>query len=342
MSVHEQNGSYRRGVVLGLTLAEVFILLVFCLLLLIAFSWKSTSAPSPQADKRQKTVEKIVRFMDKERGEKSLDEHWREVRRQIEMARIVESKKPVEERAWDKVRADMNVAREKKPIDEYWRDVKLVAQNAQGRKELRESLETRTKALNKATTELIKANTALNEARAETIRLKTELQSAQSEGHKWPPIIRLTETDGFKFPSGDASLSGEFRAKLRGEIVQKILAHAKRYKVDVIEVVGHTDEQPLTPWGSNLDKELLPYLHNRRNPGLRASDNAGLGLARAAAVVRYLRSVPELKAYRAHIVPLSGAQVLDVSGKLADGTNKGDVPDRRRIEIRLRRSNRSE
>jgi hypothetical protein len=64
-------------------------------------------------------------------------------------------------------------------------------------------------------------------------------------------------------------------------------------------------------------------------------------MARAAAVARFLRRDPRLAQYKSKIFPLSSAQVLDTAEALADGSNPGNVRERRRIEIRLRRSERA-
>lgn len=69
---------------------------------------------------------------------------------------------------------------------------------------------------------------------------------------------------------------------------------------------------------------------------MSASDNAGLGFARAAAIVQVLRKDGRLS--KLTVLPLSAAQAVDTNGKLAEGTSGADVKQRRRIEIRLRQS----
>jgi hypothetical protein len=141
--------------------------------------------------------------------------------------------------------------------------------------------------------------------------------------------------------------------------LDKILSLIKQYDVDVIEVVGHTDEQAysatkvvspavdstmaLTPptvvaRTSNLDRGLTGVLKTGGDIGkLTPVDNAGLGLARAVSVVSVLRQAPQLAGYK--MIPLSGGQLIDTDEKLAlNGTSGGDVAQRRRIEIRLRKS----
>ena len=155
--------------------------------------------------------------------------------------------------------------------------------------------------------------------------------------HNWPPIIPLREADGYFFISGSAQPSPEFEEKLRKSVVPEILKYAEKYQTDLIEVVGHTDEQPIRSLSSNLDTTAFDVLL-RGEPAakLSAGDNAGLGFARAAAIVQILGNDSQLK--RMTILPLSAAQVVDVTGKLAAGSSNGDVKQRRRIEIRLRQS----
>jgi flagellar motor protein MotB len=115
-----------------------------------------------------------------------------------------------------------------------------------------------------------------------------------------------------------------------------LLDLATRYRVDVIEVTGHTDEQPIVPRNSNLDQALLPVLKgNGPISTLVPSDNAGLGLSRAVAVARILMADQRVQAYR--VLPMSGGQLIDVGERVTEGS-KGDLKQRRRIEIRLRRS----
>jgi len=66
------------------------------------------------------------------------------------------------------------------------------------------------------------------------------------------------------------------------------------------------------------------------------ADNSGLGLARAAAVTQLLSTDRRLEGLK--ILPLSGAQVIDVDDTLSLGGNTADVKQRRRIQIRVRRA----
>lgn len=154
----------------------------------------------------------------------------------------------------------------------------------------------------------------------------------------WPPIITLAD-DGYSFSLGSAEITSAFSEKLRGETGQQLASLLDQYGVDVIEVVGHTDELSIKPRGpSNLDKMAIGALTGTTASGdLIPADNAGLGLSRAIAVASTLRALPQLAGVK--IIPYSAAQLVMPGDSVADGSQAGDQKQRRRIEIRLRRSN---
>jgi hypothetical protein len=132
-------------------------------------------------------------------------------------------------------------------------------------------------------------------------------------------------------------LSTWFSDQLVNKTIGEILENIKKFDVDVVEVVGHTDEQPIGNRPSNLDRDLISVLNGTSNVArLIPADNAGLGLARAVSVVSVLRQDPRLAAYK--LIPLSGAQLVNTDETLATQGARGDIPQRRRIEIRLRKS----
>lgn len=179
----------------------------------------------------------------------------------------------------------------------------------------------------------------------ETLKKREEeLLSEIGKLNDRPPIINLEEQQGYKFELGDASLTPEFREKLTREKVPELIRYAGAYNVNVIEVIGHTDEIPVGIRATNLDFQLLPFLRSGNadlDPAqrLQAADNAGLGMARAAAVVRHLLADPGLQALKMRILPLSGAQVIGVDDTLSLGSARKEDRNRRRIEIRIRRAN---
>jgi flagellar motor protein MotB len=157
-------------------------------------------------------------------------------------------------------------------------------------------------------------------------------------GHRWPPIITLTEAEQFAFETGSAELSDKLRNALMTTIKDQIVEIlGQGYGAEIIEVVGHTDERPITGY-SNLNDRLVPALADQWSVNqLMPADNVGLGMARAVAVVKVLQSV--ITDPNIDIIPLSGGQAVELNDKLATGLNTGDQPSRRRIEIRLRQRN---
>jgi len=167
--------------------------------------------------------------------------------------------------------------------------------------------------------------------------LQKGLDAKNSTGHQWPPIIDLSEANGHYFKVGSAELSPDFRTELMAQVPERIKKYIQEYDVDVIEVVGHTDEQPIGSRPSNLDQGLVPVLRNGATIGsLVPADNAGLGLARAVSVVSVLRQSKLLEGYK--LIPLSGAQLVNTDETLALTGSPGNIRERRRIEIRLRKS----
>ncbi len=171
---------------------------------------------------------------------------------------------------------------------------------------------------------------------AEAAKKSAASGSGAGGEHSWPPIITLSEADGQFFPSGSAELPTGLQEKLKGPVIERLLAAIKEFKVDVIEVIGHTDEQPIVARTTTLDRSLLPYLRSLPSERIIPADNAGLGLARAVSVVRMLSADPRLKPFS--VLPLSGGQLINIGDRVSDGTQPVPADARRRIEIRLRRS----
>ena len=163
------------------------------------------------------------------------------------------------------------------------------------------------------------------------------LQAEPDPARDLPPIVTLTEAQGYFFELGSAALSPTFLDRLRNEVAPRLAESARQFKVDIIEVIGHTDEVPVRQRPSSLDRELLSYLQGYTDEqALVVSDNVGLGMARAAAVARELIADSRLVSYE--ILPLSAGQAIDLGQELAEaGGGTTDVRERRRIEVRMRR-----
>jgi flagellar motor protein MotB len=345
-TIGRQTASYRQGLVLGLTMAEIMLLLVFCLLIAVGVALSSERA------KRDNALDRLKRA---ETAAAANDAALRNIRQNARLAELLD-------RA-----ARLGSPRE---IDDYWRRL-VDSSEAAARKEPQElppasppddgpaSAKLRQLLSEGADPDKIPRNAALAAAIDAVLAEKnlanlTPQQIAalldkgieaskpieeadRTKGHNWPPIINLSEAGGYYFATGSAELTPNFATELRTVVVDKLLEIAESYDVDVIEVIGHTDEQPVNSRISNLDRSLSLVTTGGSGAGvLQWADNAGLGLARALSVVERLSADSRLRSFR--ILPLSGAQLIGIDGKLTRWDGHGDVRERRRIEIRMRKS----
>ncbi|MFN3498729.1 Uncharacterized protein conserved in bacteria [Pannonibacter phragmitetus] len=323
-NVLESKG-YNRGLILGLTMAESMLLLVFCLLLVAGAIIKAERDKTREAMSAQKNTEVQLakvneQVKDMAEKEKELTKYLDDIRQKILLAGTPAASREALEKEWRELVADrkeLHVFQSRgltpeqitkaKEILEHLRQLGLDTQDIS-------ALEVRVKAL-----------------------MEAEKQQAQSKPHEWPPIINLSEAGGYFFKSGSAELTEAFTTRLKGSITSQIALNLEQYDVDIIEVIGHTDEQPISRTGSNLDKEIIDVVEGKKPiTSIIPADNAGLGMARALAVVNVLKTDERLRG--ATILPMSGAQLVLPGDQLTAG-QAGDVEARRRIEIRVRRRN---
>jgi len=343
-TIGRQTASYRQGLVLGLTMAEIMLLLVFCLLIAVGVALASQRAKLDEAAARLKRVEaaaaadralvetikrnaRLAELMDRATGaasQREIDEFWRKL---VESNDVVASMQ----------RRGVSLAALKDDGD-------LVAKLQRLRDEgIGPDQIARGIALSRAIGDSAfgKTTTLTPQEIAALIQKgisasKPASDTARGIGHTWPPIINLSEADGYYFATGSADLTPDFEMALNTAVVTRLLEIAESFDVDVIEVIGHTDEQPVSNRVSNLDRSLPSVTLGSSTGVLQWADNAGLGLARALAVVKVLSFDPRLRAFR--ILPLSAAQLTGNDGKLTRWDGRGDVRERRRIEIRMRKS----
>ena len=287
-----QNTAYRRGLILGLTIAEVMILLIFVLLMVLAAALANRERKIEVLDHggASRLIEEIQRAYP---SAKSPDDYFKELKRAIDVRRTVE------ESGAKKAGADLL---EDAKLGRQVRDAARDAGSTDPQKFVQETL----------------------------------ASARRGKRGQWPPFFSLSEAGGYFFDSGKATLRPEFESNLRRVVIPALAQNIRDYGVDVVEVIGHTDEVPMTGT-SNLDSQLIAASSGRYEIGsLRSTDNAGLAMARAVSVVRVLRGDPRLK--NVTILPLSGAQMIVPVDRVADGSHRGSDQSRRRIEIRLRRS----
>jgi flagellar motor protein MotB len=170
--------------------------------------------------------------------------------------------------------------------------------------------------------------------------LLATLKSASSQiNQKIPPIIIIEDEKSYRFASGSAEIPPQMDNYIREKIVPEIEKNAQQYRINVVEVIGHTDGQPRSTLESNLDLNIEKAASGEMPvTSLEAGSNADLGLTRAVAVVRVLRDLQSqpgrLKGlnFRAY----SAAQLILPNGKFASVDREPDQT-RRRIEIRFTR-----
>jgi flagellar motor protein MotB len=343
-TIGRETASYRQGLVLGLTMAEIMLLLVFCLLIAVGVALAGERAKRDDALLRLKKVEvaaasnekvietikrnsRLAELLDRTRrstSQREIDDFWR---------KLVESNDVVAK--MERQGVPLAALKEESYLNKLQQ---LISEGIDPDRIARGA------ALASAIDKLV-ADKNLGNLTPQDIAALIDKGIAASrptevddrtKGHNWPPIINLSEAGGYFFATGSADLTPGFAAELRTVVVDKLLEIAESYDVDVIEVIGHTDEQPVNSRASNLDRSLSSVTSGLAPAGvLQWADNAGLGLARALSVVERLSADPRLWNFR--ILPLSAAQLIGIDGKLThwDG---GDVRERRRIEIRMRKS----
>ncbi len=341
-TIDRHTASYRQGLVLGLTMAELMLLLVFCLLIAVGVSL---------ASQRAKLDDTMARMRQLESTAASEQAQLDTIRRNSRLAEVLDRQKGSASQHeidafWRKlVESSDTVARMQKegiPINTLEQDTDSAAKL---RQLMRDGIDPErlvrgaalASAIDAAAAEHNIANLTPDEIVALIEKAAAPAAGDQHSGHNWPPIINLSEADGYFFATGSAELTPSFAAELRTAVVGRLLQISDAFDVDVIEVVGHTDEQPVSGRASNLDRRMPAVAAGESGAGtLQWADNAGLGLARALSVVELLAGDARLRRFR--ILPLSAAQLIGIDGRLTRFDGQGDVRERRRIEIRMRKS----
>ncbi|HLH94131.1 MAG TPA: hypothetical protein VKW08_03345 [Xanthobacteraceae bacterium] len=344
--IDRQTSSYRQGLVLGLTMAEIMLLLVFCLLIAVGVALTSERAKRNDALLRMKQAESAAAAG---RAELASLRHSSELSSLLDQSAKLSSESEIDD-FWRKLvdSRDAIAKMEQQGVSPAMlQDPDLVAKLQQLlRKGVDPDKATRALAFLAAIDAVVAKRQLGDPTPADIAALiekgldapKPVEEAEAKKGHNWPPIINLSEAGGYYFATGSAELTPNFANELRTVVVDKLLQIADSYDVDVIEVIGHTDEQPVNGRASNLDRTLSSVTTGANSAGaLQWADNAGLGLARALSVVEKLSADPRLKNFR--ILPFSAAQLIDTDGRITHwDSHGGDVRERRRIEIRMRKS----
>jgi len=295
-----EHKGYNRGLILGLTMAESMLLLVFCLLLVAAAMITAERRHRVNAEQR------LVRL---EQQNKELS------------AQLVEAQGKL---------AGTITSADRAKFESEWREL-VSTRQVIDRLKMNDASPADLEKLAAVSKVFARNNVPLDQAPGKL----EEMLKGNIQPHEWPPIINLSEAGGYYFTSGSAALTPAFESKLETSIANQIADNLERYKVDVVEVIGHTDEQRVARSTSNLDDASIGVIDGRLPvDALQPADNAGLGLSRAIAVANVLKANANLKDVT--VLPMSAAQLVVPGDKLTAG-QAGDVQERRRIEIRIRR-----
>ena len=150
-----------------------------------------------------------------------------------------------------------------------------------------------------------------------------------------PPLVPLTERESFRFTTGSYVLGPEFKKALDRRIPE-IRDIIKQYRIDSVEVIGHTDGQP-SPGMSNLDLLLPKASGSSALKGFLAGSNTDLGLLRALAVANELKTRLDPDGSQGLTIrPYSAGSLITADGRFAPADKKARA-ERRRIELRFTR-----
>lgn len=305
-----EHKGYNRGLILGLTMAESMLLLVFCLLLVAAAMISAERNRRYEVERKLGKAEQQIVLLEKKRAEQA--------------AQIVQLQSKL-------VSGDLSAA-DKAIVEKQWRELVLARETLDSiASEGATSADLQ--ALSKVAAVLKEHGVLLTAAPDEVDKLLAG--NAGGKGaHDWPPIINLDDAKKNYFQSGSAELTSTFARLLDTTITDEIASNLSLYGANIVEVIGHTDEQPIAREKSNLDDTLISAMDGKLPvSALLPADNAGLGLARAIAVANVLKANPKLK--DATILPMSAAQLILPGDTITSG-QRGAVESRRRIEIRVR------
>ena len=366
-SISQDSESYRRGVVFGLTMAEVLLLLIFCILLFL----KLVSDRLNEKERELAEEKVLTTILENENEQLKTDYKKEKIRADIleERSKVLAAKMAqmpdtVENTELVQEIVEATIVLEEVNPEKASEFLSNLKENPDFLSQMQlttidEFSELTTKAQYSVSPQEYAVLSNLNPIEKDNLIQNApaasqlspneflEMQTSaklyeeapkpeKEEGNNWPPIISLSEAQNYSFRVGNATLAPQFSSALKGSIAQEILAILQQYEADVIEVIGHTDPQPMrSNRVTNLDKTANDFLYSNSNVSLSAKDNAGLGYARALSVTKELMKVPELSNYT--ILPYSAAQMITPNEELSDGSSNYSGQQLRRIEIRVRR-----
>ena len=346
--VRRDSESYRRGVIFGLTIAEVLLLMVFCILLFL----KLVSDRLNEEEKKfAEASQQLTDTLELNRRLKNENVHLSNIvvsalrsqfvsRPETTYTNFTETLylEATNPKKISEILSNINenpqlLDQVRLSIIDEWEELTTLAQLSVSEEEY---IVLNTLNVEQRENFLANVELASNNTPNQLAVLKSNAEILNEGNINWPPIISLSEAKDYSFNVGSATLAPQFQQALKGSIADQILEILNEYDADVIEVIGHTDPQPMSSTRTtNLDFYSVSYLDSDSDITLRARDNAGLGYSRALSVTKELMKVPSLQGYT--ILPYSAAQMITPDEELQTGSNNYDESQLRRIEIRVRR-----
>ena len=377
-SINAEGQGYRRGVIFGLTMAEVLLLLIFCLLLFLKLiNDRMEEAEKKRDELKDKNVELEKSVSDLQEDLTVLESYLattepqsnqsdfvQQISQSASLLEVFDPEKTSElttllkedPRALEKIKiatddewAELTTKTQFNVSEELYQT--LSALNEEQVQNLMSNADIAANTAPSALQDMISkpAPPTPDESYRDELAAQVTIDELEKlaagrmteEGNNWPPIISLPDAENFSFEVGSAKLTDGFKVQLRSNIADQILETLQQYDADVIEVIGHTDLQRMRQEirTTNLDAEALRFFTSDSDFTLRAKDNAGLGYARALSVTKQLKNIPELSDYT--ILPYSGAQLISPDETINLNPDQFDSSQLRRIEIRVRRKNAS-
>ncbi len=374
-SINAEGIGYRRGVIFGLTMAEVLLLLIFCLLLFLKLINDQKDEAGKKRDellaqnltleeknqnlqRDMRTLEAHLKTMEPRQNQSSF------VQQVQQSATLLEIYNPEKTEELTTLLKNNPRAFEELELstEDEWAELTTKSQfavqeevydviSSLSDQQLQNFIDNAPISANNTLSELVELTTKPEPKPAppkEYRHALSELVSVDQleklvdgklfeAGNNWPPIISLPDAENFSFEIGSAQLTDGFKQQLGSDIASQILQVLNEYQADVIEVIGHTDLQPMNQAIriTNLDAESLNFFIKDLDIPLRAKDNAGLGYARALSVTKELKKIPELRRYT--ILPYSAGQMISPDETINLDPDAFASSQLRRIEIRVRR-----
>jgi outer membrane protein OmpA-like peptidoglycan-associated protein len=316
-NINTQQRFYRRGLVLGFTMAEITVMVIFALLLAVAALLKVREDKIRDMEHVVAGMKGQIRGLEEKIGppipQVAGRNQFEDLFRELQPAKGEDAK--VKQL---KVRIAALLEAALKPVGQ---------QNGAASSGANSSPDGLIPSLNPSG----EGHGGISKARTNPL----DIPPRQPIGHDQPPIIMLSEAEGYSFETGKADITREFGTAINTQIIPLLKELAHKYMCDVIEVIGHTDGQPVASMKSNLDANLT-RLVNGELLALTPGSNADLGLMRAWSVIRYLQEAGGLQGMAFY--GYGAGQVIRPDGHYAASRDAAVDASRRRIEIRLRRS----